>query len=53
MYMLSFNGLFAQKFQIIQIFSQLQNPVRFKLTVCKIINLAFFLLIKSLSWLLK
>ena len=33
-----FNGLCAQKFEVVQISSQLQKPVRTKLSVRKIIN---------------
>jgi hypothetical protein len=37
-----FNGLCAQNFQVVHIFSQLQKPVCNKLSLCKIIKLKLF-----------
>jgi hypothetical protein len=39
---LIFNGLCAQKFHVMQIFPQLQKPVRTKLSERKIMNLKLF-----------
>jgi hypothetical protein len=41
----NFNSLCAQKFQLVQISSQLQKPVRTKLSLCKIIRLKLLLVI--------
>jgi hypothetical protein len=57
LFILTFNGLYAQKFEVLQIFSQLQKPVRTKSSVYKIIQFSYFiklfLSIQSSSQLLK
>ena len=54
---LTFNGLYGQKFQVVQISSQLQKPVRTKSSVYTIIQFSYFiklfLSIQSSSQLLK
>ena len=42
MFTVIFNGLCVQKFQVVQMFSQLQKPAHTKLSVNKMIHLILF-----------
>lgn len=49
MFIQIFNGLCVQKFEVVQMFSQLQKPLRIRFIVCKIINLKLCFVSKPLS----